>query len=76
MRMIFIITISLLFYSCEGEETAKSEVKTSCEVTALAHNGCCSHHNGARSCGSGSFYYTSEGKLQCEDGTLSPSCTW
>lgn len=40
-----------------------------CLVTdAYAQRGCCSYHGGVNSC-------TISGRVRCNDGTLSPSCT-
>jgi hypothetical protein len=76
---VLILFLTLFFMSntsCENKEEEKEIDTFTCEVTAKAHNGCCSHHKGAKDCGSGAYYYNQGGGLQCNDDTTSPSCTW
>lgn len=36
--------------------------------------GCCSSHGGAKNCSTGMYQFTSDNKLICSDGTISPTC--
>lgn len=66
----------VLLFSLNGiaSEVTVSDKKVDCEAILktgdkelIAQRGCCSHHQGVCGC--------SNGRNQCCDGTLSPSCT-
>ncbi|NCC62202.1 MAG: hypothetical protein EOM12_14960 [Verrucomicrobiae bacterium] len=44
---------------------------TEAEKEQYSSKGCCSHHDGLSG-----YYHTGDLKLQCNDGTFSPSCTY
>ncbi len=77
-----LLTISLCFIflvGCGSEESnggSSDEVEFSCAPIQGSHQGCCSGHDGFdRNCQTGEAGYTSGGKLVCNDGTVSPTCT-
>lgn len=48
---------------------------TSCKmINGGTLGGCCSSHNGAKNCGTNLYLFTSDNKLICNDGIISPSC--
>jgi len=53
---------------------APSTPKETCEKPSRSLSGCCSKHSGAKSCGDGMYYFGSDGKLICNDGTSSDTC--
>lgn len=58
--------ILILIFSIFNFVASAAEIKDFNSKDILAQRGCCSHHGGV--CGCGGY------KLQCCDGTLSPSC--
>jgi len=71
------VLLLTLLVGCPLKEEEEDESDSfTCEVTVKAHNGCCSYHSGFTDCGSGAFTYNQDGKLKCDDGSLSPTCTW
>lgn len=72
-----VLTIFLLLFSLNGyaaDAVKIDDIKVNCEAILktgnkelIAQRGCCSHHHGVAGC--------SGGRVTCNDGTLSPSCT-
>jgi len=85
--MLFILFVILNLVACNSKESqlqnfndntqlAKITEKISCRVTGEAHNGCCTNAGGPRECGSGAYFYSVYGNLQCVDGRLSTYCSY
>lgn len=51
----------------QKEPTEKQQISKSSELEEVQQRGCCSWHGGVSGC--------SNGKIVCNDGTYSPSCT-
>lgn len=75
--------ILLMCTSC-GKDSLKSTSNNSpytssstCKTATHSVQGCCSSHGGVRNCVTeGNYLFTSEGRLVCNDGSNSPSCTY
>jgi hypothetical protein len=58
---------SIAFITQDSFDQNKFEPCTKSDSEQIAQRGCCSHHNGVCGC-------SSDGRAQCCDGSLSPSC--
>lgn len=76
--LTLLISSLLALTSCAGSGGSDSGSETiSCKTQRSSHTGCCSSHGGFGSgCQSGEARYTSGGALVCNDGSISPSCTY
>jgi hypothetical protein len=85
LNIIVGLSLVALFCSSCGKDKLNSSSSSSspvadsssssCKVASHSLQGCCSDHNGARNCLNGDYVFTSDGKLVCNDGSISPSCT-
>ncbi len=73
-RLILLVSLLISLHGLAKETTAQEPVKVDCEaimktgdMELIVKRGCCSHHQGVCGC--------SNGRNECCDGTLSPSCT-
>lgn len=73
-KVLLGLALLLSLNGMAAEVTANHKTKVDCEAILktgnkelIAKRGCCSHHHGVCGC--------SNGRNQCCDGTLSPSCT-
>ena len=75
-RKILLLATLSLFVGC-GDKGSSTE-SSSCQAPRGSHSGCCSHHGGwTNRCGGGQAAYgVDSGRLVCDDGTFSPSCTY
>ncbi|WP_142696431.1 hypothetical protein [Bdellovibrio sp. NC01] len=78
LYFVVLVLVGSLLSSCGGSGGSSSGSETiSCKTQRSAHTGCCSSHGGFGSgCQSGEARYTSGGALVCNDGSISPSCTY
>jgi hypothetical protein len=74
MRKVILSAMLLFSLSAFASDAVVSDKKVDCDAISktgdqalIAQSGCCSYHNGVSGC--------SGGRVTCNDGTTSPSCT-
>lgn len=82
MKIINIISFCIILFSfigCGSEEKDASESLTRiCKVPVKSHSGCCSSHGGFNNnnCEATHLLYEDGNRLVCDDGVVSPTCTY
>lgn len=79
MRNTLLALLIITATACGGSGGGSSSTAEtrSCKSMSGSHSGCCSSHGGIYAqCASGQTCYTSGGAVVCNDGTVSPSCTF
>lgn len=80
--LVILSFFSLNSFAHSGRSNAssfKTEKNNICKYSSrsASYQGCCSHHKGIKKCpGERQRLFDSENRVQCNDGTPSPTCVW